>query len=150
MTFSSAKIASLAILMSLASCATPQEGASGYVIATYDAELIGTEVAGAGDADGYAVAQLVIQRDVDAICYNIWNVQGVEDPTSAHIHRGKAGENGPVIATLERNRERGWNGCIKNSNLVDELTRIAPEELYVQIHTTQFPAGAIRGQLNVD
>ena len=71
MTFRPAEIAPLALLMSLASCATPQQGASGYVIGSYEAELTGTHVAGAGDPDGYAIAQLVVQRDVDAFSYNI-------------------------------------------------------------------------------
>lgn len=143
-------LTSLTALFALTACSTTEEDTVGVVQATYDAELNGASVVGAGDPDGVAVAQVTVTHDTDAVCYNVWNVSNIGAVTGAHIHRGMAGKNGPVVAALERGEGQGWNGCIERTGLADEIMTSGPQQYYVQIHTSDHPDGAIRGQLNVD
>ncbi len=143
-------LTSLTALLALTACSTVIDDTVGFVEATYDAELNGASVVGAGDPDGAAVAQVTITRDVDAVCYNVWNVRKIDVATGAHIHRGLVGQNGPVVAALERAEGQGWNGCIEKTGLADEIVTSGPQQFYVQIHTSDYPNGAIRGQLRVD
>ncbi|WBY17062.1 CHRD domain-containing protein [Erythrobacteraceae bacterium WH01K] len=122
----------------------------GFVEAAYDTELSGVSVVGEGDLNGSAVAQLTITRDKDAVCYNVWNVQNIGAATGTHIHYGRYGQNGLVEATLERGEGGGWNGCIEGAGLASKMLSTGPELYYVQIHTSEYPEGAIRGQFRAD
>lgn len=90
--------------------------------------------------------------------------------TAAHLHLGAAGQNGPVIAFLlpgdfdpdsldARRARRGFSGEIGNGDLVGPLAgdpldaliaAISAGEVYINIHSEDFPAGAIRGQLTLN
>lgn len=71
-------------------------------------------------------------------------------PSAAHVHRAPAGVNGPVIQGLT-NTASG-NAWSSNGNYAmsqaNEFALISGGT-YVNIHTTQFPGGEIRGQLNM-
>lgn len=139
-----------ASVFALGACATTEGGTVGYVQNSYEAELTGQAVAGAGDPDGIATAQIIVTDNEDAVCYNVWNVRNLGNATGAHIHRGQPGENGPVVATLQRGTGSGWDGCITDSEFTSDVLRADPSMFYVQIHTTEYPNGAIRGQLSPD
>jgi hypothetical protein len=67
--------------------------------------------------------------------------------TGAHFHRGSTGSNGAVVheISFSGNRATGtW------TNISSELRNaILDEEIYVNIHSSNFPNGEIRGQLMV-
>ncbi len=67
--------------------------------------------------------------------------------TAAHIHRGKAGQNGPVILPLVKKDENTWvvpdRGYISES----DYGVYQDGELYVNVHSANNPNGEIRGQL---
>lgn len=83
--------------------------------------------------------------------------------TQAHIHLGRPGENGPVVAFLFGPNRRGVTfingiitGTLRDSDLVGPLRgstirRLVREiergNAYVNVHTRRFPDGEIRGQL---
>ncbi len=68
--------------------------------------------------------------------------------TAAHIHRGTAGVNGPVVYPLATSPfPSGFQGQI-TLNPAD-LTDLMNGGLYVNVHTVQFPAGEIRGQITL-
>ncbi len=85
------------------------------------------------------------------------------DVTAAHLHLGAEGENGPVIAnllttgTLENTgQRRRINAGLSASDLVGPFAgqslstlveAIQEGRVYVNIHSTQNPAGEVRGQL---
>jgi hypothetical protein len=79
----------------------------------------------------------------------------------AHIHEGAAGENGPVVANLawpqggeaadcltagERNKFSPPDGQSVEDLIGDILEH--PEGYYFNVHNTEYPGGAIRGQLS--
>ena len=114
---------------------------------TLKANLKGkSEVPGPGDPDGRGKAKLRVRPKAGTVCFRLrWKRIG--DPVAAHIHRGRKGEAGPVVVTLfdgsAVNRD-----CVENvdSDLLREIRR-HPRRFYVNIHTADYPNGAIRGQL---
>jgi hypothetical protein len=102
---------------------------------------------GAGDPNGRGSAALLIQGG--RLCYGI-NVSKIGRPAAAHIHRAPRGENGDIVAPLtapSAGNPGAFGGC-KSVN-ADLLGRIAdnPGNYYVNVHTSQYPNGAVRGQL---
>jgi hypothetical protein len=115
------------------------------------------EVRGAAPADpvesvarGHAQVKLGANH-VLAYTIKVHNPAG-ETFVLGHIHRGPAGADGPVVVDLlGRASERGGHLDLRGTRplplaLAAEL-RANPAGFYVNLHTTQDPAGAIRGQL---
>jgi hypothetical protein len=103
---------------------------------------------GAGDPEGSGLATLTVNPGQEEICYEL-SVEGITLPaTAAHIHVGAAGENGPpVVALMPPDASGVSSGCAPVSReLALEIIR-NPENYYVNVHTSDFPNGAIRGQL---
>ncbi|WP_028534534.1 CHRD domain-containing protein [Paludibacterium yongneupense] len=67
--------------------------------------------------------------------------------TMAHIHRGKAGSNGPVIVTLTKSGDDGW--MVPTGTKLDEadFKAFMADGLYVNVHSAENKGGEIRGQL---
>ncbi|MGV9383647.1 CHRD domain-containing protein [Nonomuraea sp. NPDC003707] len=100
------------------------------------------------DSNGAAVAKFRISGD-RFYFFVQWRNTG--RPTAFHIHRGKAGVNGPVVIDLLSNgRIRGNTASgsvrVKSSLLRDIKNK--PKNWYANLHTSQFPDGAVRGQLH--
>ena len=68
-------------------------------------------------------------------------------PTVAHLHRGKAGANGPVILPLTKTGENSF--AVPASTFVSDADFGAynDNELYVNVHSDKNPNGEVRGQL---
>jgi hypothetical protein len=113
----------------------------------------------AGDPDAKGSANL-LQIDERTVCYGFM-IQGAETPTAVHVHKGLAGQNGPIVLPFDNvpKDETGApagdpgasSGCkeVKTQEEAEALRRIRrnPGNYYVNIHTTSFPDGAVRGQL---
>lgn len=70
----------------------------------------------------------------------------------AHIHEGSAEENGPVEIVLGLEPNQGLqSGAVSQLNsyalTCEQKLALKKGELYVNIHTLEFPAGELRGQL---
>ncbi|TJY58772.1 CHRD domain-containing protein [Sinimarinibacterium sp. CAU 1509] len=75
---------------------------------------------------------------------------------AAHIHEGQIGENGPVVANLAWPQDDQAADCLTEgetgkfptmeSGIVQRILQ-NPENFYINLHNTEFPNGAIRGQL---
>ena len=112
------------------------------------------EVPGPGDPDGRGRA--FVRLAGDRACFVLqWS--GIGAPTASHIHQGAAGVAGPVVVPFFQPGTNAASlpgtlsavaGCVDVD--ADLAARIAanPSDWYVNIHTTEFPAGAIRGQLH--
>jgi CHRD domain len=103
---------------------------------------------GAGDPDGYGSFSAITPGG-NRLCYG-YAVFNILKPTAAHIHRGGAGVNGPVVIPLGLSR-LGSPGTISGCGPVPAalITQIRtnPGGFYVNVHNGPYPGGAIRGQL---
>ncbi|MFV0126724.1 CHRD domain-containing protein [Streptomyces sp. HMX112] len=102
-----------------------------------------------GDDDGKAA--VVVNVRGKRITFALrW--RGILAPTQAHIHRGRAGENGDVVVPLfSTPMPEGVHAAAGHISLEDaELARHIsrdPGGFYVNLHNEKFPGGAVRGQL---
>jgi hypothetical protein len=103
------------------------------------------EVPGPGDADGGGEAFISLAGD-NFLCATL-HVRGTAQPIAAHIHRGADGVAGPIVVMLPTPTFNSSRGCMEiDPALYNELAA-TPEAFYVNVHTGDFPNGAIRGQL---
>lgn len=105
------------------------------------------EYPGPGDPDGSGVA--VVTIDGTTIHYTL--VERDIGPTfvGAHIHEGPAGVEAGVVVGFSSNFMDGMvSGSVQGVSqaLLDRM-KANPAGFYVNVHTPQFPGGAIRGQL---
>jgi hypothetical protein len=146
-------------IVAVAPAAAESGGGGGNArIVTFDISLSGAaEAPGPGDPDGTGVAQVnVFAKGAGGrtICYAIAVDLITLPATAAHIHQGAAGVAGPVVVPLAPPQPFGSGttgvsaGCLTglSSSLVRNIAQ-HPELYYVNIHTSDFPAGAVRGQL---
>jgi glucose/arabinose dehydrogenase len=109
-----------------------------------------SEVPGPGDVDGLGKSNVFLNQDTTQVCFSIV-VSDIELPaTAAHIHVGKAGVAGAIVVRLAPPDDTGASsGCVSNVDPALIKAIIAkPANYYVNVHTTDFPAGALRGQLS--
>lgn len=122
---------------------------------------VGTSRAMAGDPNGTGELYVFgIDGDPTTLCY-VLIVDRIEDgapgpgsPFAAHLHRGAGGENGPVVANLAFPQGGQSADCLSqdeagkfvNGGSVAEILA-SPGGFYVNVHTAEYPGGAVRGQL---
>jgi CHRD domain len=104
---------------------------------------------GAGDPNGRGAANVTI--DGTTVCFGITVADLNANPVAAHIHKGKRRQNGPIVVPLTppaTGDPGASSGCVQNvdQDLANAIQR-HPKRYYVNVHTSTFPGGAIRGQL---
>ncbi len=109
----------------------------------------GAEAPTKGDSDGRGAATLLFPNPT-RVCFALL-VGNVKKPNAAHIHRGAKGVAGPIVVPLTPpgSGTAGFSsGCVNASAaLVSEIAG-KPSRFYVNVHTSDFPGGAVRGQLH--
>ena len=119
--------------------------------ATLTTALTGAEEApGPGDSGGSGVALVDITTSSGEICVDVtWSIS---DGTAAagHIHEAPAGSAGPVVLPLftTADADGAFQGCFTDATLAADI-EATPADYYVNIHSQNFPDGAVRGQLGV-
>ena len=104
------------------------------------------EAPGPGDPDGIGAAVIAIDTDTNTVCWLIVVRRITLPATAAHIHVGAAGSPGPIVVTLTPPNARGISfGCTQDADA--GAIAASPAAYYVNVHTSDFPAGAVRGQL---
>lgn len=115
------------------------------------ATLTGTaEVPGPGDPDGSGTATLTLNPGQGEICYTLHVTNITLPAAAAHIHLAPAGQAGPVVVPLGAPDATGHaSGCISGLPR-DGVKAILknPGDYYVNVHTSDYPPGAVRGQLS--
>lgn len=129
------------------------------------AELSGGNEAPPVSTTATGVAKFQLSSDGRSLSYQI-NVTNINAVIGAHIHSGKQGVNGPVVAGLFNPNMSGpptgkvngllAKGVINSTSLQGPLTGhpiidlvhlIAGHGAYVNVHTQQHQNGELRGQI---
>ena len=107
-----------------------------------------TEVPGPGDPDGSGSATITLNQGQGQVCFEL-TVANLAPVTAAHIHEAPAGKAGPPVVTLTPlPTGDSSSGCVSADPELIKRIRQNPENFYVNVHTGEFPDGAIRGQLS--
>ena len=103
-----------------------------------------------GDPDGVGTALLTLNAGLATVCWSLEAANVALPATAAHIHRAVAGLSGPIVLGLTPPGGDGTvTGCregVDRGSIVDIFGD--PSQYYVNVHTTEHPAGAIRAQLH--
>jgi CHRD domain len=126
---------------------------AGPALASHKAFLF-TRMTGAkeippADEDGNGAAGIKINLDTSTVCWAL-RVEDITLPaTAAHIHEGTKDETGDIVVTLSPPDATGHSrGCTTaDSALLADIAE-NPGAYYVNVHNSDFPGGAIRGQLH--
>jgi hypothetical protein len=116
--------------------------------------LMGTPMSGAnekpnpGDADGTGTSAFQIDVDKSRLCYTLQAANIPLPATAAHIHRGDGSISGPVVIPFTQPGASGSSGgCVAvDGALLREIIG-NPGGFYSNIHSTEFPGGAVRAPL---
>lgn len=100
------------------------------------------------DEDGTGTATVVLDPEAGTACWEM-TVENVDPITVSHIHEGAEGEDGGVVVDLDVDGFEGSSEGCNDAADADILQSIIdnPAGFYVNVHTEELPAGAIRGQL---
>ena len=102
----------------------------------------------AGDRNGRGAATALIEGN--QLCFGIVVRNLDTAPNAAHVHRGRPSVNGPIVIPLTRpdgGDPGSSSGCTDISSSLARQIRRNPSRFYVNVHTEDFPGGAVRGQL---
>jgi len=107
------------------------------------------EVPTAGSVDGSGLAAITVNGT--NVTFSI-QVKGISSPVAAHIHEAAAGAPGGVVISF--NAPVFTNGFATgtvtgDASVVGRLLA-NPAGFYVNVHTVEFPGGALRGQLGAN
>ena len=130
----------------------------------YKAQLSGQDEVPAVETSATGEAEFTLPAN-GTMKYRV-NVTGISNASAAHIHMGKAGENGDVIVDLlnapeSKDKDTAYGmifrgnitdsiltGPMKGKTLDDLAAAIESGDTYVNVHTSEHKDGEIRGQLS--
>ncbi len=110
------------------------------------AELTGAAEVPPASPTGGGHVELTVNPGTGEICYSL-TVSGIGTPVASHIHIGFADQAGPVVVPLATPTSGSSSGCVTIAPSKAHAIVASPQAFYVNVHTAEFPAGAIRGQL---
>jgi len=125
------------------------------------ADLEGSQSVPPVDTSASGNAVLTVNQNQTQVSYRI-NLNSLQRMTVAHIHLGRRGQNGPIIAPLlsvspaisvTRAQVMGsisqsdLTGPLQGQSLADLIENMNAGNTYVNVHTEQHPEGEIRGQI---
>jgi hypothetical protein len=135
-------VVSLAIGVAMAGAQSSRE---------WDATMKGSKESPKGPASARGTFKVEFRNG--RACYTM-SVRGLgAKPIAAHIHKGKAGVNGPIVIDLKPSFKgtspRVSKKCVTAKATVVSAIRRNPSGYYANVHTPKNPGGAARGQLHV-
>jgi hypothetical protein len=111
------------------------------------AVLKGSNETAGGDRNGKGSASVTF--DGRQLCWGI-AIANLSRPVGAHIHKAGRGKDGSIVVPLQQPADGdpgASSGCTTVSAALARAIRRSPRGYYVNVHTDEFGAGAIRGQL---
>jgi len=120
---------------------TPSAGA------TLVTKLVGSTETPPDKSTATGTAKITVDVAHNQVCWNL-SVQKLQGTvTQAHIHRSPAGTAGPIVLALSPPTGGSSSGCKSVGPPLARGIVKSPDAYYVNVHTTRFPEGEIRGQL---
>jgi hypothetical protein len=129
---------------------------------SFSAKLSGGEAVPAVTTPATGKAEFKLSKDGKGLTYKLI-VTDIENVTSAHIHLGKVGKEGPPLASLfagpkKEGRfsgvlaegvltEKSLMGSVSGKPLSELVKVIKSGSTYVNVHTDGYPGGELRGQI---
>ncbi len=126
--------------------AAHQEG-----VGQFSVQLNAQESVTPADPDGQGSARLDLDPQRGTACYEItWkNLDGMV--TAFHLHAGQRGSDGPHWIDFFNGKnyagDETVSECVSSTRETIEAVIQDPSAYYLQVHSTAFEKGAIRGQL---
>lgn len=117
----------------------------------FSVELTGHESVNPADPDGQGSARLDLDPQQGTACYEItWQkLDGMV--TAFHLHAGHRGSDGPHWIDFFNDQnfagDQTVKECVPSTREKIEAVINDPAAYYLQVHSTAFEKGAIRGQL---
>jgi CHRD domain-containing protein len=115
-------------------------------------ELNARNQPGHGKRGSHGTFSAVVRNN--QLCYGL-TVSGLDKPTAAHIHVGGPRKSGGIVIPLTQPSSGdpgAMSACISGTAAPPRVLRqilAHPNRFYVNVHTGTFPAGAMRGQLQL-
>lgn len=110
--------------------------------------VVSGDLAAAGVGGAFAASDV----NPDVVCGYVQTF-GLDGFVAAHVHDGDVGSNGPVVVPISDGAAADQVvtadfGCATSLDEAEASSVIAaPEGFYLNVHTADLPAGAVRGQL---
>jgi hypothetical protein len=120
-----------------------------FAVMTGRNEVDGNGRRGAGDLNGRGSFTAIV--DGNKLCFGITVKNLGAAPTAAHIHgSARPNQNAGIVVPLSAPSSPdpgASSGCVTVDPPIAQAILKNPHKYYANVHTTQFPAGAVRGQL---
>ena len=136
------RTAAFAILAATALAGTLASAAPREAVLT--AKLTGRAETPAAAVNGTGKFKGRVNLATGQLCYTLTSAK-LDTLTMAHIHAGAIGVAGPPVVTLSANAPTVACTPIDKDVALKLVAR--PRDFYVNIHTANYPKGAVRGQL---
>jgi hypothetical protein len=114
---------------------------------TYTLKLTGAGETPPGAPGGTAKAVVILSTKTGKVCWTFTSLSGFSQPTFAHIHAAPAGKAGNIVLPLSTGATFLTKGCVPASATLINAIAANPRGYYVNIHSKQYPNGAVRSQL---
>lgn len=112
----------------------------------YRVRLSGATEARHGAVHGVGAAIIAFHGE-SVVCWRFAHLHGFTDATAAHIQIGTTGRTGGVVIALSPGPRLHHQGCVPVSPATSRRIVARPSDYYVNVHSKQYPQGAIRAQL---
>ena len=112
----------------------------------YRVSLIGKAETPPGATQGTGAA-IIAFHGTSLVCWRFAHLHGFSHATYAHIHSGVKGKSGKSVVPLSSSPKLHHQGCVPVSTVLVKAIERHPSHYYVNIHSKQYPNGAVRAQL---
>lgn len=131
----------------LTACKKDEDATTDPNMATFTAVINGQQEVPATNSTATGTFTGTLDKTTRMLTYEV-TYQGLT-PAAGHLHRGKPGENGPVVVgfdnvAVKTSPVRGT--AMLRQTLADSLMN---GMVYVNLHTAAFPGGEIRGNISM-